>query len=69
MEASAAKPVVLRVAAISGSIRKASWHRGLIRAGTPSPVFCVQQCTCLFLLVVNTTLGLTLTLLAIDRQL
>ncbi|RCV44714.1 hypothetical protein SETIT_9G396700v2 [Setaria italica] len=32
MEASAAKPVVLRVAAISGSIRKASWHRGLIRA-------------------------------------
>jgi chromate reductase len=31
MEAPAAKPV-LRVAAICGSIRKASWHRGLIRA-------------------------------------
>ncbi|CAL4939527.1 unnamed protein product [Urochloa decumbens] len=31
MEASAAKPV-LRVAAICGSIRKGSWHRGLIRA-------------------------------------
>jgi hypothetical protein len=33
MEAPAAKRV-LRVAAISGSIRKASWHSGLIRAGT-----------------------------------
>jgi hypothetical protein len=27
------KPTVLRVAAFSGSIRKDSWHAGLIRAG------------------------------------
>jgi hypothetical protein len=28
-----AKPTVLRVAAFSGSVRKDSWHAGLIRAG------------------------------------
>jgi hypothetical protein len=28
------KPTVLRVAAFCGSLRKDSWHRGLIRAGT-----------------------------------
>ena len=34
MEAAAVKPV-LRVAAICGSLRKASFNRGLLRAGTP----------------------------------
>lgn len=36
MEAAAAKPV-LRVAAICGSLRKASYNGGLLRAGTLPP--------------------------------
>lgn len=36
MEAAAARPVI-RVAAICGSLRKASYNGGLLRAGTHTP--------------------------------
>jgi len=34
---------VIKVAALSGSLRKASYHSGLIRAGSLSVFFCFVQ--------------------------